>query len=79
MANFSVRNMPDDLYNELEAAAQRNRRSINSEIIHYIEIMIGRQQRRSKEEMLAYTAQLRERSSAFYMTNERLLEVIDHG
>lgn len=37
MATITVKNIPDDLYARLKAAAARNRRSINSEIIVCIE------------------------------------------
>ena len=37
MATVTVKNIPDDLYARLKAAAARNRRSINSEIIVCIE------------------------------------------
>jgi len=37
MATVTVKNIPDDLYARLKAAAAKNRRSINSEIIMCIE------------------------------------------
>ena len=37
MANFTVKNIPPDLYKKLKKAADMNRRSINSEIIVCIE------------------------------------------
>lgn len=37
MATVTVKNIPDDLYVRLKAAAAKNRRSINSEIIMCIE------------------------------------------
>jgi len=37
MATVTVKNIPDDLYARLKAAAANNRRSINSEIIVCIE------------------------------------------
>ena len=37
MATVTVKNIPDDLYARLKAAAAKNRRSINSEIIVCIE------------------------------------------
>ena len=37
MATVTVKNIPDDLYARLKAAAARNRRSINSEMIVCIE------------------------------------------
>ncbi|MCZ7665912.1 MAG: Arc family DNA-binding protein [Chloroflexi bacterium] len=37
MATVTIKNIPDDLYDELKRRAARNRRSINSEIILLIE------------------------------------------
>jgi antitoxin FitA len=37
MATITVKNIPDDVYRRLKAAAERNRRSINGEIISRIE------------------------------------------
>ncbi|MDY6846820.1 MAG: Arc family DNA-binding protein [Chloroflexota bacterium] len=37
MTTFTVKNIPDDLYEKLKIAAKLNRRSINSEIIICIE------------------------------------------
>ncbi len=37
MANVTVKNIPDELYERLKTAAEINRRSINSEIIVCIE------------------------------------------
>jgi len=37
MATITVKNIPDDLYRRLKAAAESNRRSINGEIISRIE------------------------------------------
>jgi plasmid stability protein len=43
MATVTLKNIPDDLYARLKAAAARNRRSINSEIIVCIEDrLVGR-------------------------------------
>lgn len=37
MATITVKNIPDELYSRLKAAAESNRRSINGEIISRIE------------------------------------------
>ena len=37
MANITVKNIPDDLYERLRSAAKSNRRSINNEIITRLE------------------------------------------
>lgn len=43
MATVTVKNIPDELYGRLKAAATRNRRSINSEIIVCIEERLSQQ------------------------------------
>ncbi|NKB71810.1 MAG: Arc family DNA-binding protein [Candidatus Latescibacteria bacterium] len=37
MANMTVKNMPDELYDSLKEEAARNRRSLNSEVIVRLE------------------------------------------
>jgi antitoxin FitA len=39
MANLTLKNIPDDLYERLKTAAKRHHRSINSELIHCLEIV----------------------------------------
>lgn len=41
MANITVKHIPDDLYAKLKASALRNRRSINNEIIIWMERAAG--------------------------------------
>ena len=41
MANLTVKNIPDELYERLKSVAQINRRSLNSEIIVCIENAVG--------------------------------------
>lgn len=43
MTNFTVKNIPNDLYEKLKQAAEINRRSINSEIIVYISEKVSSQ------------------------------------
>jgi plasmid stability protein len=37
MASLTLKNLPDDLLNELRAAAERDRRSLTQEAIHLLE------------------------------------------
>ena len=37
MRNITVKNIPDDLYEKIKAAAQNNRRSINNEMINRLD------------------------------------------
>jgi plasmid stability protein len=38
MASITIKNIPDNLYQNLKKLAEQNRRSINSEIINLLEI-----------------------------------------
>jgi plasmid stability protein len=58
MATITVKNIPDDLYQQLKAAAHANRRSVNSEIIVSIEKAVGAHPV-DPEAMLATARQLR--------------------
>lgn len=37
MANITLKNIPDDLYEQLKQAANAHHRSVNSELIHCLE------------------------------------------
>ena len=37
MANVTIKNIPDDLYEQLKQAAEAHHRSVNSELIHCLE------------------------------------------
>jgi len=41
MPALTIKNMPDDLYEQLKEAAKLHRRSLNGEIIHCIEQSMG--------------------------------------
>ena len=58
MPAFTVKNIPDKLYDHLKASAQIHRRSINSELIHCLEtaLMPGRAK---TEDVLAAARTLR--------------------
>jgi len=71
MATITVKNIPDDLYARLKRAAQRHRRSINSEIIVCIERAVC-SRRISGDEVLAQAQQLREKTEAHPLTDETL-------
>ena len=59
MATITVKNIPDELYARLKAAAAHNRRSINSEIISRIETTL-RSEKVPAEAVLARVRQLQE-------------------
>ncbi len=57
MATITVKNIPDDLYQRLKAAAEDNRRSINGEIISRIEQSL-KSQRVAADELLVRVRRL---------------------
>ena len=59
MATITVKNIPDDLYRRLKAAAARNRRSINGEIISRIEDSL-RSRRVATDQLLARVRRLQD-------------------
>ena len=78
MANITIKNIPDDLYEELKDVAAANRRSINSEVIHLIEqAVIGRQV--DPEAFIARARLLRERTAGYRLTDELLREARTAG
>jgi antitoxin FitA len=48
MATLTIKNVPDDLYQELKRRADENRRSLNGEVIYSLEQLVqgGRARRR---------------------------------
>lgn len=59
MATITVKNIPDDLYRRLKAAAARNRRSINGEIISRIEDSLS-SRRVATDQLLASVRRLQD-------------------
>lgn len=59
MATLTLKNIPDDLYDQLKRVAALQRRSINSQIIVCIEQAV-RSRRRSTPEMLSQIRALRQ-------------------
>ncbi len=61
MPNFTVKNIPAELYNLLKESAAANRRSINSEIIFWIEQGVANRQHRVTK-VLQEARQLRQKT-----------------
>ena len=71
MATITVKNIPDDLYARLKAAAAQNRRSINSEIIVCIEDkLVG--QKIPAEQILESVQRIRAAAGPMKMTIEQI-------
>ena len=78
MANITIKNIPDDLYEELKARAAANRRSINNEVIMLIERAF-RSYKPSPEEALEQARQLRELTAHYVITAEEVEQWINEG
>ena len=59
MPTITVKNIPDGLYQRLKAAAERNRRSLNGEIISRIEQSL-KSRRVTTDELLSRVRRLQE-------------------
>lgn len=71
MATITIKNIPDDLYERLKQSAETHRRSINSEVIVYLERSLL-SQRVSPEATLARARQLREKIGEYRLADDEL-------
>ena len=62
MPNISLKNIPEALYDKLKESAQINHRSLNSEIIHCLEVKLDTQQVKLTER-LAIARNLRDKTA----------------
>jgi plasmid stability protein len=62
--NYTLKNIPDAIYEKIKLRAQRHRRSINSEIINIL-YSATTSRRPSVEEILARADELRARTKGF--------------
>lgn len=78
MATITVKNIPDELYARLKAAAESNRRSINSEIINRIEKSLT-PQRATTEALLARIRRLHDGFQGRTLSIEQIREARNEG
>ena len=78
MRTLTIKNIPDDLYNQLKRYAEINRRSINSEVILCIERAL-RAHRTQPEVYLARARQLREKTKQYPITDEEFRTAKEEG
>lgn len=78
MANFTVKNMPDDLYAELKRQAEENRRSLNSEAIVCLQRAV-RERPVDPAKVLRDLAEMRSRMDLPWLTDEFLDEAKREG
>ncbi len=70
MPNLTIKNIPAELLHRLKHGAEAGRRSLNSEVIHRLELSIGR----SPIDVEAFLEELRavrERPRLPYLTDDR--------
>jgi plasmid stability protein len=78
MATLTIKNIPDDLYKRLKQRAEANRRSLNSEVILCIEQAVS-SQKIEPEQLLARARQLREKTSAYQISDTEYTEAKQAG
>lgn len=78
MADITIKNLPDEVHQRLKEVAARNRRSLNSEIIHRLERSVGTGPV-DPERLLARARAVRERAALPYLTDEDLAAARESG
>ncbi|HEB77054.1 MAG TPA: Arc family DNA-binding protein [Methylothermaceae bacterium] len=78
MATLTLKNIPDDLYRRLKAAAKAHHRSVNSELIHCLEVLL-RPRPISPEERLERLRRIRPRIPQDAVSPEEIRQAIDEG
>ena len=79
MSSITVRDIPPALHKRLKESAERNRRSLNAEILWQLENSPAEPiRKRSIEEIRERARQIRE-SQSYTATDEEIREAIRHG
>jgi antitoxin FitA len=78
MVNFTLKGIPGPLYERLKAAAARNRRSINGELIARLEESLGAAPV-DADALLARARAVRETAPLPYLTEDALRSARDEG
>jgi len=78
VATVTLKNIPDDLYEQLKAAAKAHRRSINSEMINCLETIL-KPRKISPEERLARLRSIRPQIDPNTISLEEMQQAIDDG
>ncbi len=74
MRTITVKNIPDNVYDNLKQSATANRRSINSEIIVCIESTVQSHRHRNIKAVLSRAKEMRSKSSTHIITDEEFTE-----
>ena len=78
MPGLTLKNIPDTLYLQLKEAAKIHHRSLNSEIIYYIERALGTH-KIDVSEQLTIARTLREKTNAYPITDDELTAAKNEG
>jgi plasmid stability protein len=78
MANITVKNIPDDLYENLKHYAAVNHRSLNNEIIVCIEKAV-KSRKIDKVQFIDRLQKLRKEINLPYLTNDALNQIKNEG
>jgi antitoxin FitA len=78
MAILTIKNIPDELYEQLKQSAARHRRSVNSEVIVCLEKVLG-SSFVDPATLLASIRALRQTVSTVFITEEDLQAAKDEG
>lgn len=78
MPTITIKNIPPELYAKLKESAEKNRRSINSEVIMCIEKAVTSQQM-DTDMILERARILREKTSAYRLTEEEITQAKNEG
>ncbi len=78
MANITLKNIPDDLYENLKSHAAINRRSLNNEIIVCIEKAV-KSKRIDKEQFINRIQILRKNINIPFLTDEMFNKIKNEG
>lgn len=74
MANITIKNIPDDLYEKLKKSAKIKRRSINQEIIVCIEESV-QEEGSAPDELIENARRLRTKTDSYPVKNEELNQI----
>jgi plasmid stability protein len=79
MPNISLKNIPNELYVRLKAAAQAHHRSLSGEILHCVEYALGDSPRPDMQTHLATARRLRAKTAAILLTDSELQQAKQAG
>lgn len=78
MATLTIKNIPDEIYQALKAQAVLHHRSLNSEVIMNLELIVGKK-KVDPSAVLAKARKLRAKSSKIRMTEKKLTAAKNEG